>query len=66
MQKQEIEIAVHPDGNVEYTIKGVKGRGCESISQLLEQLGQIEVEERTGEYYEYGQDEQVSIGGSSL
>jgi len=61
MQKEEIEILVHPDGSVEYTIKGVKGSACESISALLEQVGQVEHEERTSEYYEYGEDAHVSI-----
>lgn len=61
MQKQEIEVSVHPDGRVEYTIRGVKGSGCADISALLEQLGRIEHEERTGEFYEYGEDAHVSI-----
>ena len=52
MNRQEIEIAVLPDGRVEYTIKGVKGAACESLSALLEQIGRVEREERTGEYYE--------------
>lgn len=51
MQSQEIEISILPDGRVEYTIKGVKGATCENISALLEQLGKVEKEERTGEYY---------------
>ncbi len=52
MHSQEIEISILPDGKVEYTIKGVKGSVCEDISALLEQLGKVEQEERTGEYYE--------------
>jgi hypothetical protein len=52
MNSQEIEIAILPDGRVEYTIKGVKGSACEEISALLEQLGKVEQAERTGEYYE--------------
>lgn len=52
MQRQDIEIEILPDGNVEYTIKGIRGSSCENISELLEQLGQVEHEERTGEYYE--------------
>jgi Protein of unknown function (DUF2997) len=52
MNSQEIEISILPDGKVEYTIKGVKGSACEEISVLLEQLGKVEQEERTGEYYE--------------
>lgn len=52
MNSQEIEISILPDGRVEYTIRGVKGAACEDISALLEQLGKVEQEERTGEYYE--------------
>ncbi len=51
MNSQEIEISILPDGKVEYTIKGVKGSACEEISALLEQLGKVEQDERTGEYY---------------
>lgn len=52
MNSQEIEITILPDGRVEYTIKGVKGSACEEISALLERLGKVERDERTGEYYE--------------
>lgn len=61
MQKQEIEIAILPDGRIEYTIKGVKGGACESISALLEQLGQVEQSTRTGEYYEQDAEAHVNI-----
>ncbi|MEZ4620319.1 MAG: DUF2997 domain-containing protein [Caldilineaceae bacterium] len=62
MQNQEIEIAIRPDGKIEYTIKGVKGSACDSISDLLEQIGQIEETTRTGEYYEYGTDAHIQVG----
>ena len=51
-QKQEIAITILPDGRVEYTIQGVKGGKCENISELLELLGRVEEERKTGEYYE--------------
>lgn len=56
MNREEIEIAIQPDGRIEYTIKGVKGPGCASISELLEQLGKVEASENTGEYYEQDPD----------
>ena len=62
MNMQEIEIAIQPDGRIEYTIKGVKGSACENLSALLEQLGKIETEERTGEYYEQDTSATVSAG----
>jgi hypothetical protein len=61
MNREEIEIAILPDGRVEYTIKGVKGSACESLSAVLESLGRIEREERTGEYYEHEPDAHVQL-----
>jgi hypothetical protein len=61
MNREEIEIAVLPDGRVEYTIKGVKGAACESLSALLEQLGRVEQEQRTSEYYEQEPDSQITL-----
>jgi len=63
MNTQEIEIAILPDGNIEYTIKGIEGSACDNISALLEQLGKVQHEERTSEYYGQGPDTHVSIGG---
>jgi hypothetical protein len=64
MQQQEIEITILPDGRVEYTIKGVKGGACESISALLEQLGKVEHAERTGEFYEQDHDAHIGIAAA--
>lgn len=61
MQRQEIEVTIRPDGSVEYTIKGVKGSACESISALLEQLGKVETESRTAEYYDQNPDTHLHI-----
>jgi hypothetical protein len=61
MNREEIEIAILPDGRVEYTIKGVKGSACENISALLEQLGKVEAENRTGEYYQHDPDVQLQL-----
>lgn len=51
-KKQEIAITILPDGRIEYTIQGIKGAQCDNISQLLEILGRVEQEKKTGEYYE--------------
>ena len=64
MKKQEIEITILPDGTVEYTIRGVKGAACENISALLEQLGQLQHAERTGEFYEGDEQVQIAIGSN--
>ncbi|MFO7635188.1 MAG: DUF2997 domain-containing protein [Caldilinea sp.] len=64
MQSQELDISILPDGRVEYTIKGVKGAACESISALLEQMGRVEQEERTGEYFEDDTRVDVTVAGA--
>lgn len=64
MQKQEIEIAILPDGRIEYTIKGVKGTACENISALLEQLGQVQQATPTGEYYEQDAEAHINVSNS--
>jgi hypothetical protein len=61
MTHEEIEITILPDGRIEYTIKGVKGTACESLSAVLEQLGKVEEEGRTGEYYEQDPDRQINL-----
>ena len=49
---EEIEFTIHPDGNVEYTIRGIKGTGCEQLTDVFKSLGQTVVSRPTGEYYE--------------
>ena len=61
MKREEIEIEILPDGRIEYTIRGVKGSACESISELLEQVGEVEREERTSEFYERDGDADIHI-----
>lgn len=61
MQKQEIEITILPGGKVEYTVKGVAGAACEDISAILEQLGKVELEEHTQDYYAKESDTDVHI-----
>lgn len=61
MTSEEIEIRILPGGHVEYTIKGVKGSACESISTLLEQLGKVEQKGKTGEYYDHDEDVRIAV-----
>lgn len=49
---QEIEFTIHPDGKVEYTIRGIKGSGCEELEALFKELGQTQVSKPTSEFYE--------------
>lgn len=49
---QEIEFVIKPDGSLEYTIKGMKGAGCDEVSLVFEELGEQTEVRRTSEYYE--------------
>ena len=62
MHSEEIEITILPDGRLEYTIKGVKGPRCDSISEMLEQIGRVTASERTGDYYDRTQETAVQVG----
>jgi len=61
MTSEEIEIEIQPDGGITYKIKGVKGSACQSISELLERIGEVEHEEKTSEYYDLEGDATVSV-----
>jgi hypothetical protein len=53
-QRKELEITIGPDGEVQVTVKCVKGQSCVSETKFLEDaLGNtIESRELTSEYYE--------------
>ena len=50
--KQEIEFVIKPNGDVEFTVKGVKGTGCEGLAKLFDDLGKKTSDRHTAEYYE--------------
>ncbi len=50
--KHEIEFTIKPDGKVEFTIKGMKGKRCVPIAELFKLLGETETDQATAEYYE--------------
>jgi len=53
-QRKELEITIGPDGEVQVTVKCVKGQSCVDETKFLEDaLGNtIESRELTSEYYE--------------
>jgi hypothetical protein len=54
MRKQDIEIVIAPNGDVSFTVKGVKGASCVDETRFLEQAlgGEVLEQQKTGEYYE--------------
>lgn len=53
-QRKELEITIGPDGEVQVTVKCIKGQSCVGETKFLEDaLGNtIESRELTPEYYE--------------
>lgn len=50
--KHEIEFTITPDGKVEFTVKGTRGKQCVPVADLFKVLGDIQTERATAEYYE--------------
>jgi hypothetical protein len=54
MRKQDIEIVIAPNGDVSFTVKGVKGSSCLLETKFLEEAlgGAVVEQQKTGEFYE--------------
>jgi len=52
MKRKEIHFVIDHDGNIQSTIRGIKGSGCSTIAAEIEKLGRIVKLERTKEFYE--------------
>lgn len=54
MRKQDIEIVIAPNGDVSFTVKGVKGSSCLGETKFLEDAlgGAVVEQQKTGEFYE--------------
>jgi Protein of unknown function (DUF2997) len=51
--KQKMEIAILPNGEVSIRVLCVPGPACESVSAALEEsLGTVKSKEKTAEYYQ--------------
>ncbi len=61
VNQQEIEFIITPDGNVEFTIKGVKGKQCVPIAELFHVLGKIETDRSTAEFYDREAEQPVMV-----
>jgi hypothetical protein len=59
MEKKEIEFIIKPNGEVEFTIKGVKGKKCIPLADLFKTLGEVTSFKNTSEYYEEEKEDKV-------
>ena len=64
--KQELEISIGPNGEIQIEVKGVKGSGCTEITKDIEEaLGVVVSRENTSEYYQQAvtTGQTISLGG---
>lgn len=53
MAKTELEIIIDENGEVHLDIKGIKGKGCVAIAELIAKLlGEMKSKKHKPEYYE--------------
>jgi len=53
MPQREFEITIAPDGSVELTVKGYKGKSCLEAMKIFEQVvGEMKSQRETSEFYE--------------
>lgn len=63
--KQEMTVSIGPDGSVEITVNGVKGKKCMDFTKWLEEeLGVVTQRTHTSEYYqsEVKESENIKVG----
>lgn len=49
-----IEVVIKLNGEISYTVSGVKGSGCKNLTKAIDQLGTVKESKKTGEYFEGG------------
>ncbi|MCC7429720.1 DUF2997 domain-containing protein [bacterium] len=49
--KQEIEFLISSDGKIEFTINGIKGKSCEDIEKIFDELGKKLSSKKTKDFY---------------
>jgi len=53
MPQREFEIIIAPDGSVELTVKGYKGKSCLEAMKIFEKIvGELKSRRETSEFYE--------------
>lgn len=60
---EKIEVVIKKDGSVEYTVKGVKGKGCKDLTKFIDKLsdGQVNETKNTTEFYEQPKTDRETI-----
>ena len=52
MSIETLEFVIHPDGRVEETVTGIKGKSCEEVTAAIEaQLGRVVETRKSSEFF---------------
>ena len=62
-QPHSIEIVIGQDGKLTSEVKGVAGADCTALTKWLDELGEVEVDSKTPDYYRKPR-QTVKIGGN--
>ena len=54
MPNHTIQIKITPEGVIKSEIHGVAGPGCEGLGNWLADLGTVEEDRPTDDYFQYG------------
>lgn len=61
-RRRELEIAIAPDGTLSVHVKGMPGKQCLKIKELLEKsIGALQSQRLTAEYYEPEEAARISL-----
>ena len=61
MKRKEIHFVIDREGNIQSSIKGIKGSSCSSIVEEFTDLGQVIEQQQTNEFYESCNSSKLSL-----
>ena len=61
MNRKEIHFVIDQGGNIQSSIKGIKGSTCSAIAEEFSDLGQVIEQHQTNEFYEPGNSSKLSL-----
>lgn len=61
-QQETITVEIDATGNIKATVEGVMGPVCGEISQFLDDMGQVTMDEPTGDFYQTTQSSTTLYG----
>lgn len=62
MAQREFDLIIGPDGRVELSVQGYKGKGClEAMKIFQEVVGELQAQNLTAEYYAPEEDVHIRV-----